>query len=355
MNDTEIAITLDKQLPIKLGITNAALKKLEKEYKTVPDAGTKEGYQAIVAAKRVLTPLRTSVEAERKLQVAAALDHQKRVNSVANQIKARIIAIETPLYDAKKVFDEAEAKAKREAEEAEQARIDLIEEKVGIIQALTEGLLGATLGGLESRKAEADAIEITEAEYQEFVEPATMALNQVKSQLTSAVNTAKQLAEQQAEIDARQKVLDDAERERLKADAERQKAVNEAEEKQLLVDAERQRKMNEQQEAMDRKQREFDEREAAAKRQEEEKAAAVLLAIEQEEADRQRIIDDEKNADALKARMPEDEKMRAYAKTLLDIPAPDVESMEMVAMLRAVSVQLSDINEYVFSNTQGSA
>lgn len=363
MNDTAIATTPDKQLPIKLGITNASLKKLEKEYSVVPDADTKEGYRAIVAAKRVLTPLRTGVEAERKVQVAAAVDHQRRVNSVANQIKERIIAIETPLYNAKKVVDEAEAKAKREAKEAEQARIDIIEGKVGDIHALTEGLLNSTLAILEARKAVADAIEITESDYMEFIEPATMALNQVKSQLTNAVNTAKQLAEQQAEIDARQKALDDADRVRLQEDAERQKEINDAAEKQRLADAERQRQMNEQQEAMDRKQREFDEREAEAvrleaerkadiERQEAEKAEETRLSIEQEEADKQRIIDDKKTAKELKKRLPEDRKLQDYVVELSAVTPPDLNDPMLCSILREIFISLSDMKKTVFEKTQ---
>ena len=334
MNDTAIATTPGNQAPIKLGITNAALKKLEKEYKTVPDATTKDGYQAIVAAKRVLTPLRTGVESERRLQVAAAVDHQRRVNSVANQIKARIIAIETPLYDAKKVVDEAEAKAKLEAELAEQARIDTIEEKVGTIQAMTEGLLGASMEILEARKAEAHAIVISESEYMEFVEPATMALEQVKSQLTNAVSMARQLEQQQAEINARQKVLDDAE------------------EKQRLADDDRQRKMDEQQEAMDRKQREFDEREATAKRLEAEKAEEERLAIEQEKTDELNAKLAAEHAEELKARLPEDIKLQDYVVELSAVTPPELNDPMLCAILREVFIGLSDMKKTVFEKTQ---
>ena len=352
MNNTTIATTPDNQTPIKLGITSAALKKLENKYKTVPDATTKEGYQAIVSAKRVLTPLRTGVEAERKLQVAAAVDHQRRVNSVANQIKSRIIAIEQPLYDAKQAVDERAAREKREAEEREQVRIDVIEEKVAGIYESVEGLLGASLDIIQARFAQVNDTDITDAEYQEFVEPAIIALNQVKSQLTSAVNTAKQLADQQAEIDARQKLLDDAERERIKADAERQKAINEAAQAQLEIDNERQRKMDKQQAEIDRQKKEQAQLKYEADLLEEEKAEEERLAIEQEKADKQRIIDDKANAKELKARLPEDIKLQDYIGALQAVKPPELNDPMLCAILREIFISFSDMAKTVFDKTQ---
>ena len=330
----EVATIKEKQLPIKLGITNAALTKLEKKYSNIPNAETKDGYAAIVAAKRELTPLRTGVEAERKTQVAAAVEHQKRVNSVANQIKARIVAIETPLYAAKQEVDERAARVKREAEEAEERRILAIESAVKDIQELTSGLLNADLSLLEERLAEANSIVISDAVYQEYVEPAAHHLEQVKAQLTNAVTKAKALAEQQKEIDARQKVLD------------------EASEAQRIANEDAQRLMDNQLAEIERKQKEFDDREAEALRLEVEKAEEERLAIEQEEADKQRILDDKKNADELKARLPEDIKLQDYVKALSAVEPPELTDPMLCAIVRDIFISIADMTKTVYEKTQ---
>ena len=220
--NTNVPAVPDPKAPIKLGITNAALTKLEKKYKKTPDATTKEGYQAIKDAKKELTPLRTGVEKERIIQVAAAVEHQRKVNTVAAQITARIKAIEEPLYAARKKVDDEAARKKAEEEAAEELRIEKIEEKIGDIQAMAEGLLGASLDDLVKVQAEVNAIVLTDDVYMEFIEPAAKVLVQVKKQLEAAIANAKVLAEGQAKQKEQQELLDKQKRENdLKASVQR--------------------------------------------------------------------------------------------------------------------------------------
>ena len=351
----QIATIKDKQAPIKLGLTNAALTKLEKVYKEVPDATTKKGYQLIVSAKRVLTKYRTSVEAERKLQVASAVNHQKRVNSVANQIKSRIVAIETPLYAAKTVVDEAEAKKKREAELAEQNRIEDITESINEIRNLTAGLLGATVEQVEERLTIANEVKITDAEYMEYVESASTELSLVKEQLAAAVDQARSYADQQAEMARKQKILDEQAAANEQADIERQRDLDREVAVQREAADERQKKMDEQQDKMDAQQKEFDDRAAEQLRSDEEKTERARLETKYENEKKQKIIDDKKTKAELKKRMPDDMKVRAYLDAILDIPVPDIKSEDMAVVMRQIMLAMVDIAKYVKANTQDPA
>ena len=343
-----VIVNQEFKMPVvKLGITAASIKKLAIKYpsNSVPDVSTKDGMLACKSALREISSVRINLEKKRKELVSGAINWQKKVNGMANEFKGDIAPIETPYREAKNVEEERVANEKKEAEEAEERRLLTIESKVEEIQELTSGLLNADLSVLEDRLSIANDVVIDDSVFMEFVEPATMALNQVKAQLTNAVNTAKQLAAQQAEIDERQKVLDNSEREQLKADAERHRI------------------MNERQAEMDRQQKEMDEREAEAvrleaerkadiERQEAEKAEETRLSIEQEEADKQRIIDDKKTAKELKKRLPEDRKLQDYVVELSAVTPPDLNDPMLCSILREIFISLSDMKKTVFEKTQ---
>lgn len=317
-------VIIDPKAPISLGITKIALGKLKKKFSAVPDATTKEGYNAIKEAKSELTPLRTSVEKERKLQVAAAVEHQRKVNAVAKTITETIQAIEAPLYAAKKAVDEAEVRRKQEEIEKEEKRISEIEGKVEILQSMAEGLLGASLEVLEARLKMANDIEITEEGYMEFVDPATIVLGQVKQQLEAAISNATVMAEQQEQLKAQQdamvaqqKVLDDQQ-----AEIDRQNKEREEREKQEEIERLR----------IAREEREKDEE--AKRKKEQEKL-------------------DKKHVKELKARMPEDIKMRAFADALVNVEPPeDVKDLAMCSLMRESLIALKDIHTAIYSATQ---
>ena len=54
----------------------------------------------------------------------------------------------------------------------------------------------------------------------------------------------------------------------------------------------------------------------------------------------------------LGARSPEHIAMRKFAESLREVQFPDVKSPEMVALVRDVGVELSDIHIYIYDNTQ---
>lgn len=334
LEENQAAVIPSAKLPIKLGVTKQALAKLKTKYAVVPDATTKEGYQLIIKAKRELVPLRTGVEAERKIQVAAAVKHQSNVNSVAKTIKETIEAIEAPLYAAKKAVDDAKAEEKRLAEEKEERRIMDIEGKVEGIYAMTEGLLGADLAKLTEQLNEIKSITITEDEYMEFVEPAKLALNSVMATLTNAVEARRGVEEQQA--------ANKAEQEKLVIQQEEQRRTNEA----------AQKKLDEQQAEFDRQKKEHEDKVAADKKAEADKVEAQR--IEDERIEREALAEKEaeKRAVELKARMPEDQKLREYAQALELVIVPFIDDTALLTIQSRAVTMVEDIVKFVNENTQ---
>ena len=341
--DTAVATQEFKMPAVKLGVTAASIKKLAEKYPSdnVPDVSTKDGMLACKSALREISACRIGLEKKRKELVAGAVEWQKEVNGKANGFKNDIVTIEYPYRESKTAEEDRLATEKRNAEEAEEKRILAIEEAVESINELTADLLGANLEKLEKRLNFANKIVISDSVYMEFVEQASLLLEQKKDQLTNAVNTAKALAEQQKEIDKQQRVMDERKAEmdkKLQDIAEREDAIEHAENERL---AEIQRLEEDHKAEIARSLI------AELQKKEEER-----LAIEQEEADKQRAIDEQKTAAELKARLPEDIKLREYADALLEVEVPDITDPGLCAVLRDISVGLSDILDMVHDNTQ---
>lgn len=370
---------------IKLGVTKAALAKLVKKYPAdkVPDASTKEGYAAIQDMKRETTPIRTKTEKEADIQNAEARAHIKNINAVKNHIIETVKAIEAPWLAEKKRRDDEVARLKLEAEQAEDRRIAEIESKVDDILQLTEGLLGASVKTLEERLAAAKHMTVTQEEYMEFVETASLHLGQAITQLENAVTSAKDLAAQQKEIDAQNAMV--ATRERvalikmipvnsmglsvadLKLKLEGLNALEiddsygdlmpDAIDSRLVAKASLEAMIN-QQEQLDKKQAEldaqqkvFDDR-AAADLQEEANRKAQK---DKEEADKRKADEAKAKAADLAARQPEDKKLRLYADELNDVVVPFIDDVVLYSVKEAAVKMVDNAINYIYENTQDSA
>ena len=368
-----------KEISFGKGVTKKAIATLKRKYKKVPDFDTKEGYADGKKSLGILTKVRTGLEAERKIQVAEAIKHQTNVNTAAKLIKEEIEAIEKPIRDARKVVDDRKEKEKLEAEQAEQRRIDEIEAKVADIYAMTEGLLTADLPVLEERLAEAQAIEITEDEYMEFVEPAKLAVNNVTSTLTNAVESRRVLVKQEAEVEKQKDELKDQERKNnlkdsvqrikmapvdmigksvsdMEATLEKLNKIESSNYDDLSDDAaaailetsgklqamiDQQKGIESQQADLDQQKEEQDRKEADERKKNE---ADELL--KKQEKDR------EANEAALKARMPEDQKLRTWVESLCNVEVPYIEDVQLKAVMIQSLEGLADVKGYVFDNTQ---
>lgn len=309
--------------PIVLGITKQALGKLKKKYAVVPDMNTKEGLAEFKKMNAECTPIRTGCDAEAKIQKDAAQKHIKSINSVLNVIVETMKKIERPWREAKKTVENAEAKRKQDLQDKEDARTAEIESKIETIQSLTEGLLGADAEAIQARLDTADKIIIDEAGYDLHIDAAITVMAQSVSQLKVALSSAKVLEEGQAALKAQQEEMAEAQRKTEEANAESQRQIEEQQ-------AAAQKKIDDQQKVID------------------DQVAA------QAEIDRQaKLANEAKEREAeLKARLPEDVKMRKYAVSLLEVAPPDVESPEMVVLLRDICLALADIKGAVMSGTQ---
>jgi len=385
-----VATINKKQVPVKFSATKAAINKMAKKWAKVPDMSTKEGYAQAQQAKRELTPMRTSITKEMNEQKYYAQEHIKDINAKGNELMAMVQKIEKPIYDGKKAQDELVAKKKRDKEEKEERRIAEIESKVDDIQNLTEGLLNSKLETLEGRLTRAKSLVISAEEFMEFVEPASRVLGQVIDQLTNAVTTAKAQVVQQKELDAQQAEIKETQR---KADLQEsigrirmapvdlvgssvidiQAAIDKLEVINVVPqygdlsdDADKaieetvkklesmlfqQQSLNDQQAEIDKQKQLQAVQELEAQRLENEKAEEKRLAVQQEEADKRRI----ENEAELKARLPEDQKLREYGKALEAVEEPFVEDTYMLTIQSRAVTMVEDIVKFINDNTQSPA
>ena len=89
----------------------AGLDLIETKYATVPDATTPEGKEEIRLGLAEMRPLRTAVDKHRLSLGRKLRQDLKDINDIGKRIIGRIIAVEDPFKEAKKVADEAEAQA----------------------------------------------------------------------------------------------------------------------------------------------------------------------------------------------------------------------------------------------------
>ena len=96
--------------------TDAALAELETKYGTesLPSVETKEGYAFIKDAIKTVSGYRTTLEKKRKEIKQPYLDAGRIIDSEAKRITKRLLAVETPMKEIKKEFDEREKRKKEE-------------------------------------------------------------------------------------------------------------------------------------------------------------------------------------------------------------------------------------------------
>jgi len=334
---------------VEYSVTDLELDNLAKKYAKVPDAATKEGYQAIKACLKETTPLRTAVERRRKELKADALEYGRKVDSEAKRITQALVAIETPYREAKSVIDDAIARAEEEKRIAEENRIRLLQERIQFINQQSEGLLGASTAKIQERidwlteNASLDTFD----EYTEQAESAnnkvlttlnnamSIAINMEKQQAEQA-RIAKAQAEQQAELD-RQAVEQRKQQEAI--EAERNEAARVMREAQEKAQAE-QRRIEAEKLAKERAEKERLQAELDAKEKAEREAKAAIEALAAEEAETERIA----------AMAPDKVKLRSLAKHIDAIKLPEMTSPEGKKLLDIVVTQLSMTSQVIIDS-----
>jgi hypothetical protein len=297
----------------------------------VYDVGTAKGMETAKKDRFELVKLRTSLEAKRKEIKAPALERCNLIDSEAKRIQAEILKLEQPIDTVIKAEEARKEQEKAEKARIERERIEGIKAKIQTIKEYPLKAINLTAAKLAEVLPNVEAIQIGEAEYQEFAAEAQFALMESASKLKSILAN-KQAQEAEA---ARIKAEQEAEAARLKA--EKEEAYRKAAEERAKIEAERaelerlrkedearrqeeDRKIREAREAEESKlkaEREADEkrlreiREAEEKRIAEERAKLEAEAAEkQAEIDRRRLELEEARA---KAEAEEKERQEAEA------------------------------------------
>jgi len=118
MDEPQVTTALAEPLPVEYGITEIDIARARARYRAL-NADSSAGYEEVRAAIAHLRTTRTSIEKRRVELKAAALEHGRRVDSVAKQLTTLIVDIEAPLLAKKAAVDDERERLKREAERAE--------------------------------------------------------------------------------------------------------------------------------------------------------------------------------------------------------------------------------------------
>jgi len=235
---------------IKYPVSITDLDALLEEYKEIPEidpdadeALVGEQYQFVLKGHKAFVKARNQIEKTRKELKTPALDYGKKVDEIAKEFQSKIKFTEDKLQIQRKLVEDNEARKQREAEEAEELRIDTIKGKILEIKSLPLNHFNSDSEALT--KALESLRTITEAEYEEFTQEASEAQAITISQLQSARDT-KTKAEQTDRLEAER----EAEAKRLK-DEQDAKLAKEREEFEA-----QQREFREKKEAFERQQRE---------------------------------------------------------------------------------------------------
>jgi len=280
---------------VKFNITEAAIASLTERFANPVVPTDKAEYDILKARIKEVRDVRVAVDKERKAQTAAALEHQREVNKIGHGIINRLKDIEEPMKLCKAEVDEAAERKVREAEEAEEKRLQGINERLAKIVEYGTVSINDTVEDVEQRLARVKELDPTQG-FDEFAKTAaeyqakallnlTQGADVLKAQANLAVRT-KEIEEREAKANA-----DQAERD---AEETKRKAEEQAEEQKRL------RQLEDEQADRDMK------------------AAAV-------DDERRRL-----------EQAPDKEKLRVYAQGLREVQAPILESSVGIAAIAKV-------------------
>jgi hypothetical protein len=112
---------------INYNVSDSAIAEMKANYLPMVINGVedKEGYKAVVEARKSVKRIRLDVEEKRKELNKDALEYQRRVNAEAKRITGEIEPIEDHLSAQEKAIDAEKERIKQQKEQEEQIRYDL--------------------------------------------------------------------------------------------------------------------------------------------------------------------------------------------------------------------------------------
>ena len=273
---------------IKYPVTQDALHALVEEYKDIPnidlnadDDIVAEQYKFVRDGQIRLAKERNRIEKTRKTIKSPAFEFGKNVDAFAKKLQAIIKDPEDKLKFQRDRVEQNEARKQREAEEAEELRVETIQKKIANMERMPLEMMPKS--SLEIREILGLFDPPTETEYEEFYDKALILHSQVQTQLTQMAEN-KELVENaqalQAEKDAEAKRLKDEEDAKLQAEKDKL-AQEKAEFQRQKDDFEAEKRAA--QEETDRKEAERLADELQAKQEEEAKQQAKINAQKHDE------------------------------------------------------------------------
>jgi hypothetical protein len=196
--------------------TAAAIAVLREKYCTVFDVTTTKGMDEAKKARAEVKGYRVALEKVRKEIKAPALERSRLIDEEAKRITAELQAIEEPIDEAIKAEEQRKEDEKAAKAKAEAARLAGIAAKVSALRHLVSLIANQPAAIISAELEKVQKLELSEAEYQEFMPDALEALTEARKDLQAALNTRLLYEAEQARIKAEQ----EAEAARIKAERE---------------------------------------------------------------------------------------------------------------------------------------
>jgi len=192
--DAEI-ITDEFKVPVLKNIvypvTMESLEALVAEYSDIPeidvnasDEVVSQQFEFVVQGHKKFVKAKRSIEKARKVLKAPALEYGKAVDSIAKEFQSKINHIEEKLLFQRKVVEDNEARKQREAEEAEERRVDAIKAEIASTKNLPLQHFNSSSSKI-TKVLESFRV-ITKEDFEEFYDEAIETQNFVISQLQTA-------------------------------------------------------------------------------------------------------------------------------------------------------------------------
>ena len=196
--------------------TAAAIAVLREKYCTVFDVTTTKGMEEAKKARAEVKGYRIALEKVRKEIKAPALERSRLIDEEAKRITAELQAIEEPIDAAIKAEEQRKEEEKAAKARAEAARLAGIAAKISAIRLPVIMAANQPAAMISAELEKVQKLELSEAEFQEFMPDAIEALNEARKDLQAALNTRLLYEAEQARIKAEQ----EAEAARMKAERE---------------------------------------------------------------------------------------------------------------------------------------
>ncbi len=239
--------------PIVFNISEAKIAEIRRDAEglTINGVEDKKGYQVVRTARLNIRGLRAGLESSRKEQKADAIEYGRRLDAEAKTLTALLEEIEAPLLKMEEEIDKeieaGKARAQKERDAKNQARYDALS-AVGVVVDFNEAARIVLLSDeefearlaretddyqLKQLQEEQEAAELDqfrrEKEEREAAEAAALRVKREEEEAALAEQRRQQEA-RQAELDARERELNEKEQKRLREEA-LEKARKEGEEK----------------------------------------------------------------------------------------------------------------------------